>query len=158
MVRDQTGETVIGASVVEKNNPGNGTVTDLDGRYTLTVSEGAELTISYIGYTSTSYVLKPGVTQYDVTLREDSQALDEVVVVGYSTQKKESLTGSMQVVKQDKLLDVTTPSAENLLSGKAPGVYVNGGSGQPGSTGKIVIRGKATVCLLYTSPSPRDRG
>ena len=145
VVRDQTGETVIGASVVEKNNPGNGTVTDLDGRYTLTVSEGAELTISYIGYTSTSYVLKPGVTQYDVTLREDSQALDEVVVVGYSTQKKESLTGSMQVVKQDKLLDVTTPSAENLLSGKAPGVYVNGGSGQPGSTGKIVIRGKATV-------------
>lgn len=145
VVKDQTGLTVIGASVVEKGNPGNGAVTNVDGEYTLTVTEGAELTISYIGYTPVSLTLKPGVTQYNVTLREDAQALDEVVVVGYSTQKRESLTGSMQVVKQDKLLDMTTASAENLLSGKAPGVYVNSGSGQPGSTGKIVIRGKATV-------------
>lgn len=80
-----------------------------------------------------------------IKIKEDTQALEEVVVVGYGVQKKESLTGAMQVVKQDKLLDITTPSAENLLSGKAPGVYVNSGSGQPGATGKIVIRGKATV-------------
>ncbi|MEG1008051.1 MAG: TonB-dependent receptor, partial [Bacteroides sp.] len=82
---------------------------------------------------------------FAITLKEDLKILDEVVVVGYGSQKRESLTGAMQVMKQEKLLDVTSPSAENLLSGKAPGVYVNSGSGQPGSTGKIVIRGKATV-------------
>ncbi|WP_455590955.1 TonB-dependent receptor, partial [Bacteroides sp.] len=144
VVKDAMGEPIIGASVIEKGVASNGTITNLDGEFTLIVS-GGELQVTYIGYMPQTIALKPGVSTYNVTMREDTKTLDEVVVVGYSTQKKESLTGSMQVVKQDKLLDITTPSAENLLSGKAPGVYVNSGSGQPGSTGKIVIRGKATV-------------
>lgn len=145
VVKDPLGETIIGVSVVEKGVPGNGTVTDLDGQYTLTVSEGAELTISYIGYTSTTISLKPGVTQYNVTLKEDAQTLDEVVVVGYSTQKRESLTGALQNIKGDKLKDIATPSIENMLNGKVPGVYVAPDSGRPGSSGAVVIRGQATL-------------
>lgn len=143
-VVDVKGEPVIGANVVERGTS-NGSITDANGGFELEVaSQDAFLNISYLGYENQSLKITPG-KMLAVTLLEDAQALNEVVVVGYSTQKKESLTGAMQVVKQDKLLDVTTPSAENLLSGKAPGVYVNSGSGQPGSTGKIVIRGKATV-------------
>lgn len=144
VVKDQSGETIIGASILEKGTS-NGTVTNIDGEYTLTVSEGATLQISYIGYMANTVTLKPGVTQYNVTLREDSQALDEVIVVGYSTQKRESLTGSMQNLKSDKLKDITTPSVENMLNGKAPGVYVAPGNGQPGEAGTIIIRGKSTV-------------
>lgn len=144
VVTDSTGEPVIGANIVEKGNEMNGVITDLDGKFMLEVNTNAALTVSYIGYLVQEIPAK-GKDSFRIVLKEDTQTLEEVVVVGYGTQKKESLTGSMQVMKQDKLLDTTTPSAENLLSGKAPGVYVNGGSGQPGATGKIVIRGKATV-------------
>ena len=78
-------------------------------------------------------------------LKEDSQSLDEVIVVGYTTQRKESLTGAMTNIKNDKLKDITTPSVENMLNGKVPGVYVAPGSGQPGSTGAVVIRGQASL-------------
>ena len=80
-----------------------------------------------------------------IKLDEDSKALDEVIVVGYTTQRKESLTGSMNNIKSEKLKDITTPSVENLLNGKVPGVYVAPGSGQPGSSGAVVIRGQATL-------------
>lgn len=143
-VTDSTGEPIIGANVVEKGNGMNGVITDMDGRFALEVADNAALAVSYIGYLVHEFSAK-GQNSFNIVLKEDTQSLEEVVVVGYSTQKKGSLTGAMQVVKNDKLLDTTTPSAENLLSGKAPGVYVNGGSGQPGATGKIVIRGKATV-------------
>lgn len=138
-----TKEPVIGANVLVKGTT-NGTSTDYDGNFTLEVPQGAQLEVSYIGYLKSQAKATAGAPM-TLYLNEDTQRLDEVVVVGYGTQKKESLTGAMQVVKQEKLLDATSPSAENLLSGKAPGVYVNSGSGQPGATGKIVIRGKATV-------------
>ena len=144
VVKDNFGEPVIGASVIEKGTASNGTITNLDGEYTLTVS-GTELQISYIGFSPQTITLKPGVATYNVTLKEDTKALDEVVVVGYSTQRKESLTGSMQNLKADKLKDITTPSVENMLNGKAPGVYVSPGNGQPGEVGTIIIRGKSTV-------------
>lgn len=137
-----TGEPIISANVLVKGTL-NGISTDLDGNFELEVPEGAMLEVSYIGYLKSEVKAQTG--KMIIKIKEDTQALEEVVVVGYGVQKKESLTGAMQVVKQDKLLDITTPSAENLLSGKAPGVYVNSGSGQPGATGKIVIRGKATV-------------
>lgn len=85
-----------------------------------------------------------GRTTINISLQEDIASLDEVVVVGYSTQKRESLTGALNTVKGDDLRDVTTPSVENMLNGKAPGVYVASGSGQPGSRGAVVIRGQAT--------------
>ncbi|WP_455591425.1 TonB-dependent receptor, partial [Bacteroides sp.] len=144
VVKDAMGEPIIGASVIEKGATSNGTITNLDGEFTLTVS-GGELQVTYIGFMPQTIALKPGVSTYNVTMREDTKTLDEVVVVGYSTQKKESLTGSMQNLKSDKLKDITTPSVENMLNGKAPGVYVAPGNGQPGEVGSIIIRGKSTV-------------
>jgi TonB-linked SusC/RagA family outer membrane protein len=81
----------------------------------------------------------------NILLKEDTQALGEVVVVGYGTQRRESLTGSLQTLSNEKLLTATTPSVENLLSGKAPGVYVAPGTGTPGSRGSIIIRGRTSI-------------
>ena len=80
-----------------------------------------------------------------MTLYEDTKQLEEFVVVGYTIQRKESLTGSLQSISSEKLKNITTPSVENMLNSKAPGVYVAPGSGQPGSVGTVVIRGKSTV-------------
>lgn len=137
-----TGETVIGANVIEKGTL-NGTSTDFDGNFTLEVPPGAILAISYIGYLNLE--VKASAEPMTIRLKEDAQTLDEVVVVGYGVQKKESLTGAMQVIKSEKLQGTTTPSVENMLTGKAPGVYVSPGEGQPGQAGKIVIRGKSTI-------------
>lgn len=144
VVKDAMGEPIIGASVIEKGSSANGTITNLDGEFTLTVS-GGDLQVTYIGFIPQTIAVKPDVSSYKVTMREDTQSLDEVIVVGYSTQKRESLTGAMQVVKSDKLKDITTPSVENMLNGKAPGVYVSPGNGQPGQAGTIIIRGKSTT-------------
>lgn len=137
-----TGEPVIGANVLVKGTT-NGTSTDFDGKFSLEAPAGATLVVSYIGYVN--HEVKATSTPTTIRIKEDTQNLEEVVVVGYGVQKKESLTGAMQVVSSDKLLDSTTPSVENMLSGKAPGVYVNSGGGQPGAAGKVVIRGKSTV-------------
>lgn len=144
VVKDAMGEPIIGASVIEKGSSANGTITNLDGEFTLTVS-GGELQVTYIGFTPQTVVVKPDVSSYKVTMREDTQSLDEVIVVGYSSQKRESLTGSMQTLKSDKLKDITSPSVTNMLNGKAPGVFVAPGSGQPGAEAAIVIRGKSTI-------------
>ena len=93
-VKDALGEPIIGASVVEKGAPTNGTITDFDGNFTLTVS-GNELQISYIGYLPQVVKVQSGVTSYNVTLKEDTKTLDEVVVIGYGTQKKVNLTGAV---------------------------------------------------------------
>lgn len=137
-----TGEPIIGANVLVKGTT-NGTSTDFDGNFSLEVPAGATLVVSYIGYVNLE--MKATAGKMTIKLREDTQALDEVVVVGYGTQKRESLTGAMQTLKSDKLTDITTPSVENMLNGKAPGVYVAPGSGQPGSSGTVVIRGTATI-------------
>ena len=142
-VVDAQGETIIGANIIEKGTS-NGTITDFDGNFTLQVSDDAVLRISYIGYLEQE-VSTVGRNTINVTLVEDKKTLDELVVVGYSTQRKESLTGALQTIKGENLKDVTSPSVENLLNGKVPGVYVSPGSGQPGSSGAIVIRGKSTI-------------
>ena len=142
VIDGMTNDPVIGANVVVKGTL-NGTSTDFDGNFELEVPEGAVLEISYIGYLKSEVKAQSG--KMTMKIKEDTQALDEVVVVGYGVQKKESLTGAMQIVNSEKLTDATTPAVENMLSGKAPGVYVNAGSGQPGNAGKIVIRGKSTV-------------
>lgn len=138
----KTGDPIIGANVLVKGTT-NGTITNFDGEYELDASVGSDLMISFIGYKTVSVKATAG--KQTVKLMEDTETLDEVVVVGYSTQRKESLTGSMQSLKSDKLKDITSPSVENLLNGKAPGVYVAPGSGQPGSSGAVVIRGQATI-------------
>ena len=94
VVKDAMGEAIIGASVVEKGAPSNGTITDINGQFSLTVG-GNELQITYIGYMPETVSLKPGVTSYNVTMKEDTKTLDEVVVVGYGVQKKANLTGAV---------------------------------------------------------------
>lgn len=141
VVDSKTGETIPGANVIVKGTV-IGTSTDFDGNFKLEVPQGATLVVSYIGYNNLEI---PESSDMTIRLVEDSQAIDEVVVVGYAVQKKESLTGALQQIKGDKLKDITTPSVENMLNGKIPGVYVAPGSGQPGAQGAVVIRGKASI-------------
>lgn len=144
-IQNTDGEPIIGASVVEKGGKaGNGTITDINGRFELNTTSG-EIQVSYIGYKSQIIPIESNKGSYSITLKEDNKLLDEVVIVGYSTQKRESLTGALQTIKGDKLNDITTPSVENMLNSKIPGVYVAPGSGQPGSSGAVVIRGQATL-------------
>lgn len=143
VVTDATGEPVIGANVIVQGTT-TGTVTDFDGNFTLEVPENATLKFSYIGL-SDMLVDTKGKERLTVKMMDDSKALEEVVVVGYGVQKKESLTGSMQVVGAKSLKGVTAPTVENMLSGKAPGVQVSSASGRPGDAAAIVIRGKSTI-------------
>jgi TonB-linked SusC/RagA family outer membrane protein len=143
-VVDAYGEPVIGATVVDKENPSVGTVTDFEGNFSLNVPAGAVLQVSYLGYQDVE-IPTTGKTSFDIILQEDTRQLDELVVVGYTVQRRESLTGSLQTISSEKLKNITSPSTENMLNSKAPGVYVAPGSGQPGSAGTIIIRGKSTV-------------
>lgn len=138
-----TGEPIIGASIRVKGNKRIGSISDKQGGYTLSASPGVTLIISFVGYET----LEIQATEKDqvIQLKENSKTLGELVVVGYTTQRKESLTGSMINLKASKLKDITTPSVSNLLNGKAPGVYVAPGSGRPGSSAAVVIRGQATL-------------
>ena len=141
IVDSKTGEPIIGASVKVKGTK-LATITDIDGRFELKAPEGAQLEVSYVGYKNESFVARDGMK---IEIHEDSESLEEVVVVGYGTQKKESLTGAMANLKADKLKDVTSATVENMLNGKVSGVYVAPGSGRPGSTGAIVIRGQTSI-------------
>ena len=141
-VTDDQGEPVIGASVVEKGNPQNGTITDLDGHFTMKVSEGTPITISFIGYVTLEVKAKQGMT---VTMKEDSQMLNDVVVIGYGVQKKSVVTASIAKVSADDLDGKTRLRAEDALKGMAAGVNVTSASGQPGSKSMIRIRGIGTI-------------
>lgn len=137
-----TGEPVIGVNVLVKGST-NGTITDMTGKYELNAPAGAILQISFIGYKTVE--IAATTSEQTIKLHEDTETLDEVVVVGYGVQKKESLTGAMSTLKENRLKDVTTPTVENMLNGKVSGVYVAPGSGQPGSNGAVQIRGRATL-------------
>lgn len=143
IVEDSFGP-VVGASIVIKGTT-NGNVSDSNGQVILEgLKRGDIIQVSFIGYI-TQEIPYTGQTDIKIALKEDSQALEEVVIVGYGTQKKESLTGALQTLKDEKLTDITTPSVENMLNGKVSGVFVAPGSGQPGSNGAVVVRGKATL-------------
>lgn len=131
------GMSVIGATVIETGNPTNGTVTDLDGKFTINVKPGAKLTISYIGYTSVTVEAVPNV---NIVLSEDSEMLDEVVVTGYTTQRKADLTGSVAVVSTDELKTISNTDPMRALQGKVPGMTITA-TGSPSGTGTVRIRG-----------------
>lgn len=137
----KTAEPIIGASVKVKGTK-LAAITDIDGHFELNAPEGATLMVSYVGYKNEEFEARNGMR---IEIHEDSESLDEIVVVGYGTQKKESLTGAMTNLKADKLKDVTSATVENMLNGKVSGVYVAPGSGRPGSTGAIVIRGQTSI-------------
>ena len=138
-VLDATGETIIGASVLEKGTT-NGAITDIDGKFSLAVKQGAELQVSFVGYV-TQNVKVTGNQPLKIVLKEDSQALEEVVVIGYGTQKKSDVSGSVTTVQGDKLNKMPTANAEAALQGMAPGLAVNFGSGAAGSSASLQVRG-----------------
>lgn len=140
-VKDVMGEPLLGVNVVEQGTT-NGTITDLDGNFVLEVSQNSTLIFSYIGYLSQSIAATSNTL--NVVLREDAQALDEVVVVGYGTQAKKDITGSVAVVDTKELLASSGSSATQQLQGKAAGVYI-GSSGAPGSQTMVRIRGVNSV-------------
>ena len=141
-VTDDHGEPIIGASVVEKGNPQNGTITNLNGQFTLKVSEGTPINISYIGYVAQEVKAANDMT---VVLKEDEQTLQNVVVIGYGVQKKSVVTASIAKVSADDLDGKTRLRAEDALKGMAAGVQVTSASGQPGSKSMIRIRGIGTI-------------
>ena len=141
IIDSKTGEPVIGASVKVKGTK-LAAVTDLNGEFELNTHANATLQISYVGFKETEVKASNGMK---ISLEEDSESLEEVVVVGYGTQKKESLTGAMANIKGEKLKDITSATVENMLNGKVSGEYVAPGSGRPGSTGAIIIRGQTSI-------------
>lgn len=144
IIKDVNGEPIIGANVVEKGTT-NGTVTDIEGRFSLNVASDATLIISYIGYV-TIEIPTGGKKNVTVTMKEDSEALDEVIVVGYGTQKKANLTGSVEAVKGQELTKRPVMSTSLALQGLASGVTVTSNSGQPGKEGEAIrIRGIGTM-------------
>ena len=134
---------VIGASIVEKGTT-NGTVTDLDGNFTLNVKPGATLVISYIGYT-TQEIATGSQSSFNVTLQEDNTALEEVVVVGYGVQKKKLLTGATVQVKGEDIAKLNTTNALEAMQSSTPGVQITQASSQPGKGYKVYIRGIGTT-------------
>lgn len=143
IVDSKTGEPIIGANVLVTGTT-NGTVTDADGMYELEVPANATLSVSYIGYTSVNIPVGKQ-TKINVSLKEDTELIDEVVVVGYIQQKKSNITSSVKNLSNDKLTDVTTPSIPNMLQGKVAGVQVFTEGGKPGESPKVRIRGKASI-------------
>ncbi len=144
-VKDASGDPIIGASVVAKGVTANA-VTDLDGRYTISVAPGTVLEISYVGFKSQTVTVRNGVGTYDVTLMEDNQSLSEVVVVGYGTQKKANLSGSVAQIDGATLENRPISNVSSGLQGLMPGITVTASDGAPGMDGgTIMVRGVGTL-------------
>lgn len=144
VVSDPTGEPLIGASVVEKGKQ-NGTVTDIDGKFQLKVpNANATITVSYVGYLTQDIKLG-GRTTVDVTLKENSEALNEVVVVGYGQMKKSDLSGASASIGEAAMKGSVITNLDQSLQGRAPGVTAVQTSGAPGSSSSIRVRGQATI-------------
>lgn len=140
-VKDATGEAIIGATVRVVGQEG-GTVTDYDGNFTINASQGAKLQVSYIGYQTASVEARPNVV---ITLQDDAQTLDNVVVIGYGRAKKDDLTGSVTAMKPDELSKGITNNATDMLVGKIAGMDVQTAGGTPGAGAQIRIRGGASL-------------
>jgi TonB-dependent SusC/RagA subfamily outer membrane receptor len=135
-VVDANGEPIIGASVVEKGSSSNGTVTDMNGDYTLNVKRGSSVIISYVGFI-TQEVTKGG----QLTLKEDLKSLNEVVVIGYGTQRKGDITSAITSVKAEDFSKGNIKDAGDLIKGKVAGLTISNGSGDPSVASSIRLRG-----------------
>jgi len=146
VIKDSTGEPIIGASVTQKGTT-NGTLTDLDGNFTLDVSTGDKITVSYLGYVTQDIIVGNN-NEYTVTLSEDNQVLSEVVVVGFGTQKKVNLTGAISTVKMEDVMgNRPVVSASQALQGAVPGLQITTNTGKPGEPMKFNIRGTNRINL-----------
>ena len=160
-VIDNTGLEVIGANISIKGSTGVGTITNIDGQYTLKVNNPAKdvLVISYIGMRTQEVAVK-GQKKINVTLQEDSKILDEVVVIGYGTSKRSDLTGSVVSVKNEDLMQTPTSDVAQALAGRVAGVQVMQSEGEPGASVSIRVRGGISITqsnepltLLTDSPA-----
>lgn len=141
-VTDAAGTPIIGAGVIAAN--GTGTTTDMDGDYSISVAPNSTLTFSSLGYKNTT-VSVANRAIINVTLEDDTKFLDEVVVMGYTSQKKNEISSSVVSLRGDELVDAATPDLGTMLQGKAAGVLVMNSSGQPGSSADIRIRGTGSI-------------
>lgn len=141
-ILDSSGLPLPGVNILVKGTT-NGTSTDFDGNYELKCSIGNDLIISFMGFKSQTITVASWTI--NCTLEDDTEMLDELIVVGYGVQKKSNMTGSVTNIKADDLKSVTTPNIANMLQGKAAGVYVSANSGRPGAAPRIRIRGKSTL-------------
>ena len=143
-VVDSEGIPIIGANISEKGTT-NGTITDIDGRFALSVSSGCEITISFLGYNTQTMKVRT-TTNLHIILTEDTQILNEVVVVGYGSQKKANLSGSVSAVNFDEIVQVPVSNTSTMLQGRMPGVTIISGGGQPGKNDPTInIRGIGTL-------------
>ena len=141
-VTDISGEPVIGAAV-SVDGTTNGTVTDIDGKFALSVAPGAKITISYLGFKTQKLVINDA-QPISVTMTEDTEVLEDVVVIGYGTVRKSDMTGAIAQVKTDEM-NMSSSTLEQALIGHTPGVEIKQTSGAPGSGTTIHIRGVNSV-------------
>lgn len=145
-VTDTKGEPMIGVTIFLKNDPGKGTITDVDGKFSIEVPAGGELVFSSIGYVTQTLKVKSGTL--DVQLKEDMQALDEVVVVGYGTTTKRSMIASVSSVKAEELENLPIANMSKGLAGRAPGLIVKTSGGGVNNKSQISIRGGSTPLVV----------
>ena len=151
IVRDERGEPVIGANIIENGVPGNGTITDVDGMFSLSVPDKAILVVSYIGYLTQE--VPAGGANMHIVLKDDTKALEEVVVVGYGVQKKVNLTGAVSSVSGDEMIKRPVTNPTTMLQGQMPGVRIVQGLGQPGNEStQIRVRGQGTYSNAGSDP------
>jgi len=143
-VKDTAGEPIIGASIVEKGNTTNGTITNFDGNFSLKVPANATVIVSYIGMKTQEVAIK-GKSKIDVTLTDDAKALDEVVVIGYGTARKKDLTGSVATVNSETLAAIPVANATEALQGKMAGVQITTTEGSPDAEMRIRVRGGGSI-------------
>ena len=141
-VKDTSGEPLIGVSIVYGN--GQGTVTDFDGNFSVSVPDNTTLKISYVGYKPQS-INVAGKSQLNITLEEDNTTLEDVVVIGYGTMKRKDLTGAVASVSGDKLAANPVSNVAEALQGQLPGVNVISQDGRPGATMSIRVRGGGSI-------------
>ena len=150
LVTDSSGEPLIGVSILVKST-NNGTVSDLDGKFTVTAKTGDILHISYVGYISQEIKAEEN-KQLRIIMEEDTKKLEEVVIVGYGTQKKVNLTGSVSSISAEDLASKPVMSTAQALAGLAPGLSVLQTSGRPGTGATVKIRGTGTFSNAGTDP------
>ena len=143
VVKDESGEPLIGVTVTENGIGNNGVITDLDGNFSITVSPNASLTFSYVGYVS-QIVKVAGKSNLNIVMKEDAAQLEEVVVVGYGVQRKSDVTGALTRVNEEQLNTRPVSNAIEALQGKAAGVDITT-SERPGTLGSIRIRGNRSI-------------
>ena len=150
-VTDHLGEPLIGVSIQEKGTT-NGIVTDLDGNYSLNVTQGATLVFSYVGYTTQELPVTDGTL--NVTMREDNELLDEVVVIGYGTTKAKNFTGSVDVIKMNEspIADIGLANASSLLRGRMSGVILGSETAEVGKSTSILVRGRKSIGSTDDNP------